>query len=54
MSIPYAKHCFRDDTDRNFIMDKLFKACELNDEEVVEIGLRCFGELVTQEYQIMD
>lgn len=49
-SIPYAKACFANPEDRNFIMQRLVAACALTDEEVQLQGLQCLVELAKEEY----
>ena len=35
-------------------MEKLIKACELPDEEIVDVCLKCLTEFATQEYQTIE
>ena len=53
-SIPYANACFKQQTDRDFIMDKLVKVCALTDEGILENALQCLAEIATQEYEHLD
>jgi importin subunit beta-1 len=49
-SIPYISPNFKVDHERDFIMQKVFIACEVEDEEVQEYGLHCLREISIQEY----
>lgn len=53
-SIPYANECFKEQANRDFIMDKIIKSCGLQDETVQERGLQCLAEIATQEYEHLD
>jgi importin subunit beta-1 len=50
-SVPYVSPNFQKPEERDFIMQKIFTACSINDEEVQEFGLHCLREISTQEYQ---
>lgn len=53
-SIPYANACFKQQTDRDFIMDKLVKVCALTDEGIQENALQCLSQIASQEYEHLD
>ena len=53
-SIPYARNCFNIQTDRDFIMERIIKACGLPDGDIQERGLQCLSEIGTQEYEHLD
>jgi len=44
-SIAYANNIFGNDTDRDFLMDKIFTACQLQDEEIQEYALHTLREI---------
>ena len=49
-SIPYASQNFKNQAERDFIMQKIFVGCRSSDEEINEKGLQCLREVGTQEY----
>lgn len=50
-SVPYTRPNFTVENERNFIMEKVFVACEIPDEEVQEFALSCLREIAVQEYE---
>lgn len=46
-SIPYSSQNFKVEGERNFIMEKLFGACQHQNEEIVENALTCLREITT-------
>lgn len=52
-SVPHASQNFKVENERNFIMDRLFQACQHSNEEIVENALHCIREITTQEYETM-
>jgi len=49
-SIPYVSKIFSNQAERDFIMEKIFLACSLADEEIREYGLQSLKEVATCEY----
>lgn len=52
-SVPHATQNFKVEQERNFIMERLFQACQHSNEEIVENALHCLREFTTQEYESM-
>ena len=52
-SIPYTAPNFKVEQERDFIMEKVFTACNLPDEEIQEYALHCLREIAVQEYEIV-
>jgi len=50
-SIPYTRPNFEVQQERDFIMKKVFEACQSTDEEVQEFALHCLREICAQEYE---
>ena len=53
-SIPYAKNCFSNPTDRTFIFDRVIASLNAQDEEIIEKGLQCLSEFVVHGYEYLD
>ena len=53
-SIAYAKNIFGNDTDRDFLMDKIFTACQLQQEEIQEYALHTLREIGIQQYDHLE
>ena len=52
-SVPFSSQNFKVQQERDYIMDRLFQACQSQNEEIVENALHCIRELTTQEYECM-
>lgn len=50
-SVPFAVNNFRVEEERNFIMERIFLACQNQNEEIVDNALQCLREFTTQEYE---
>lgn len=53
-SIPFTAPNFKQQQERDFIMSKIFEACECQDEDVQENSLMCLREIAVQEYEYID
>lgn len=53
-SIPYASQSFQNPPERDFIMEKIFVACSIADEEVREHGLQSLKEIASCEYESIE
>lgn len=49
--MPHASQNFRVEQERDFIMERLFSACQHSNQEIVENALHCLREISTQEYE---
>ena len=49
-SIPYAKKNFQVEAERNMIMEKIFVASSIQDEEIQENALQSLREVASNEY----
>ena len=49
-SVPYVTPNFQVPEERDFIMQKIFIACSIQDEEIQEFALHCLREISIQEY----
>jgi len=53
-AVPYASQNFKVDAERDYIMEKIFMACESPDEEVREFALNTLQEVGTQQYESVE
>ena len=53
-AIPYANQNFQNPQERDFIMEKIFLACESADEEVRESALNTLQEVGTLQYDSVE
>lgn len=52
-SLPCAAQNFKVQNERDFIMDRLFQACDAPNEEINEFAMMCLRDLSTQEYDYL-